>query len=506
MITQKAWKHPVLFLTGIIFLFMSCSDKGSNNSAEDDDHHSTDEILAERFRSNRIFIKHGLQIQCWVASDNFKLAGEAGQPAYIMQPSDWALTGFTAPTFYGPPLINDSFFKHFPGNQWSIAKAPHGDHLKIGPTDFEKQNGFLSDNQKAYLDQLVSICFGDEETYSDANLYFLKDWYSVARKHYPDVLLHNNQYPGLWATTNLRKYVKEAQPDLITYDWYYFHTWDKEDYIGARDMSEHLKTYRDVALAGWDGNKKEYIAFGQYIQGFTNEGTYKLTESQLRLYYFMTLTFGGKWLNWFRYLQGDGYGGNTAPTAWSLLFENGMPGQPTTHMTWTNQCNKECLHLGDYLVRLKTSDVRYIPGTSRYTEGQPDNVDAFSPGNSCIKQIRGRFFTDGTEKEEGADLYLGYFNIIPKEEQGDPAFFKNTDAAFFMITNGMASKLIQDATPLSQMITLTVDLSEFENKKLFRINTETGEKEELIAVANTSEGAIYNFLLRGGTGTLFIVE
>lgn len=501
--TQKVWKYLVLFLAGSVFLFVGCSEKENNKK---DDNGSIEEISAERFRSNRIFIKHGLQIQCWLATDNFKLAGEAGQPAYVMQPSDWALTGFTGPTFYGPPLVNTSFFKHFPGNQWAIAKAPHGDQIKVGPTDHEKQSGFLSDDQKTYLDKLVTICFGDEEVYSDANLYFLKDWYLTARKHYPDALLHNNQYPGLWSTSNLRKYVKVALPDLITYDRYYFHTSDNDDYIGARDMSQHLKTYRDVALEGWDGNKKEYIAFGQYIQGFVNQGTYKLTESQLRLYYFMTLTFGGKWLNWFRYLQGDGYGGATAPTPWSLLFENGMPGRPSIYMTWANQCNKECLNLGDYLVRLKTSDVRYVAGTSRYSEGQPDNVDVFNPAGSCIKQICGRFFIDGLEADDGADLYLGYFDIIPKEEQGDPSFFKKQNADFFMVTNGMASKLEQEAISLSQMVTLTLDLSDFDNQKLYWINTETGEKEELEAVNRTEEGSTYKFLLKGGTGTLFIVE
>lgn len=105
--TQKVWKYLVLFLTGSLFLFVACSEKENNKK---DDNGSIEEISAERFRSNRIFIKHGLQIQCWLATDNFKLAGEAGQPAYVMQPSDWALTGFTGPTFYGPPLVNTSFF------------------------------------------------------------------------------------------------------------------------------------------------------------------------------------------------------------------------------------------------------------------------------------------------------------------------------------------------------------------------------------------------------------
>ena len=74
-------------------------------------------------------------------------------------------------------------------------------------------------------------------------------------------------------------YIKLAKPDLLTYDWYYFHTWDKDNYIGAKDMAGHLAEYRDLALGGWEGNKKDYMAFGQYSQGYVNEGTYKLTGS-----------------------------------------------------------------------------------------------------------------------------------------------------------------------------------------------------------------------------------
>lgn len=505
MITLSQWKYKIIPFIGMGLSLLSCSEKDTPASPEEDpDTPAVAEV--EAFRSNRILIKNGLQIQCWLATDNFELVGQAGQPAYVMLPSDWAKTGFTAPTFYGPPLINTSFFESFPNNQWSIAKAPYGDQLKKGPTDYEKKNGFLSDDQKKYLDKLVSICFGDEEAFSVTNMYYLKDWYDISRKLYPDVLLHNNQYPGLWATSNLRKYVRVAKPDMITYDWYYFHTSDKDDYIGARDMAGHLKTYRDVALEGMDGTKKDYIAFGQYIQGFVNQGTYKLTESQLRLYYFMTLTFGGKWLNWFRYLQGDGYGGTTASTVWSLLFENGMPGKPTIHMDWANQCNKECMNLSDYIVRLKTTDVRYVPGTAKYTEGKPGNVDAFNPTVSCIKKIQGRFLDGDVEKEEGADLYLGSFDIIPEEEQGDPAFFKNQDAAFFMVVNGMASKLEQTAEPLTQMVTITLDMSGFKNKKVFWINVETGQKEELLCVADTGNEKAYKFPLKGGSGTLLMVE
>lgn len=353
---------------------------------------------------------------------------------------------------------------------------------------------------------MVSVCFGDEENYSDAVLSHLKAWFNVARAHYPDVLIHNNQFPGQWSNADLRKYIKTAKPDLLTYDWYYFHTSDPENYKGAKDIAGHLMNYRTLALEGTDGNHKNYIAFGQYIQGFVNQGTYVITESQLRLYYFMTLTFGGKWLNWFRYLQGDGYGGKTNPTDWSLLFEHGMPGKPTIHMKWANKCNEECMYLSDYIVRLKTTDVRYVPGTSLLTEGCPNNMTPFDKASSCIKKIQGRLMEDDKETENGGDLYLGSFAIIPQEEQGDPLFFENPNATFFMVTNGLSSKQEKEAEPLTQMVTISIDMTDFKEKRFSWFNMDNGQKEELPPIEENGKEKVYKFPLNGGSGTLLIIE
>ena len=138
-----------------MFCLLSCSDNNDPITEEPDPEEPGIEVVEpELFRANRIFIRHGLQLQCWVATDNYELGGKAGQPAYNLSIPDWKLTGFTGPTFYGPPLINTSYFKEFPDSQWAIAKAPHADQLKKGPTDYEKKNGFLSEDQLKYLNNL----------------------------------------------------------------------------------------------------------------------------------------------------------------------------------------------------------------------------------------------------------------------------------------------------------------------------------------------------------------
>lgn len=493
-----------IFIAGMM-LVASCSDSESKTPATPDsgEDNPIEEVVAEPFRANRLLIKHGLQLQCWVATDNYELGGAAGQPAYNMLPSDWALTGFTGPTFFGPPLINPSYFESFPESQWAIAKAPHGDQLDVEPTDYEQRNGYLSDEQKAHIDKLTTVCFGDEEAYSYELVGKLKAWYDLSRRLYPDVLVHNNQYIGQWTESNMRTYIREAKPDLITYDWYYFHTSDPATYIGARDMAEDLQIYRNLALEGWNGDKSDYLAFGQYILGFTNEGTYRPTESQLRLYYYLTWTLGGKWINWFRYLQGDGYGGKTAPTQWALLLENGMPGQPTHYMDWVNLCNTESKYIGDYLVRLKTTDVRYVAGSDKYTEGKPGNIGDFSPSASYIKTISAEI---PDEPGQGTDLYLGFFGIIPEEEQGDPGFFREGEDKFFMITNGWASMTVQTAEDLSQKIRFAIDMEEAGAASCAWINPHTGQREVLNPVEQTDGLTYYEVELWGGSGALFMLN
>ncbi|MCG8554471.1 MAG: hypothetical protein MJD61_04165 [Proteobacteria bacterium] len=93
-----------------------------------------------------------------------------------------------------------------PLSQWSLAKAPDADPLRRGPTQQERASGFLRPEQLARLNHLTVILFGDEEGYSPTLVDHLRDWYEVTRRHYPHVLVHNNQWGSngrirTWATT-----------------------------------------------------------------------------------------------------------------------------------------------------------------------------------------------------------------------------------------------------------------------------------------------------------------
>lgn len=82
-------------------LFMlSCSDNNELGTEEPDSDGDDEEVLRPEFKVNRMLIKHGLQLQCWVASDNYELANAAKQPAYNLSIPDWKLSGFTGPVFF----------------------------------------------------------------------------------------------------------------------------------------------------------------------------------------------------------------------------------------------------------------------------------------------------------------------------------------------------------------------------------------------------------------------
>ncbi|NPA37296.1 MAG: hypothetical protein GXO47_10655, partial [Chlorobi bacterium] len=367
------------------------------------------------YNSNRLFIKYGIQLGCWVGSENIK-AERTGAAYYRIRSKDWKTSGFTSPTFFVPPRpFNKKFIlEQFPESQWSMAKAPYGKRLDREPTEDEYEYGFLDDDQKKALSRLTTMCIGDEEYYSDTLITQITKWFNVARKHYPDVILHTNQfgYGGQWKIDQMRKYMRIAKPDMLTYDAYYFLPVGKKIkyYRGAKAMAEDLMLYRTVALEGHDGTGNNPIAFGQYTQGYKQGGTYEISESELRLYYSMTWVFGGKWLNWFRWLQGnEDINGKTLPNKGGMLLENGKPGKYTKQMDWVSKCNSESKAIGNHLVRLITDNVVFIKGDKELTNGTPKNIEKWESGKLNIFNNISSKCLYGKYKNKRADIYIGTF-------------------------------------------------------------------------------------------------
>jgi hypothetical protein len=442
-----------------------------------------------------LFIKHGLLRHCWVGTES----------QFIVNQGDWDLSGFGGPTFFRTPLLNPSFMENNPQSQWSIAKAPYAANISRGPNEEEEINGFLTQEQKQYLDNLTTICFGDEEAFSSNLVVNLRSWFDLSRKLYLDVMVHSNQWGNQWSESELQVYVAVAQPDLITFDAYLFDSNNPENYRGSKEMGNYLMKYRNIALEGIDGTGEYPIGFGQYIQGYI-KNNYKLTESQLRLYYFMTWTFGGKWLNWFRYLQEDGFGNNTQPGEYCLLLENGVPGNPTEVMYWTNNCNAESNNLSPYLSRLQSTAVACVKGSSGASGQLADNVPEWSAQmDSCIKSVNGELLGNEFTGSAG-DIYIGYFKVIPLEQSGDPGFFENPQAEFFMILNAFTTRNVGSAYEARQKISVNMVIEANSGKSVKKINRENGLVETVELIPNNDGTYSFSIILPGGTADLFYID
>jgi hypothetical protein len=468
-----------------IFLMLSCVSCNSSEMPKPDEElkDSIEVVFAERpaYNSTRLFIKHGLQLGCWVGSED--LTTERVDAAYyVVNPTDWLLSGFTGPTFFtAPKPFNKNFILNdFPKTQWSMEKAPYGKHLNGGPTDYEMRNGFLNAEQKSALSRLTTMCVGDEENYAYDIVKWTKQWYDIARTYYPDVLLHNNQwgYGGQWNEEQMRFYIQTAQPDLLTFDAYYFLPIGAKIsyYRGAKAMADDLMMYRNLALGGIDGSGVDPLAFGQYTQGYKQDATYEISESELRLYYSMTWAFGGKWLNWFRWLQGNDNNGGTTPNSWAMLLDNGMPGQPTKYMHWVSKCNAESKAIGGHLVRLQTDKVLFVAGDSQLTNGKPKRVSNWGKNNGHIVSSINSSCTTSEYQGRKGDLYLGTFKVIPAEKKGEPGFFASTDATYLMIVNAFITNKDEFAEALSQKVEFTINKQLLSDKMLYLVSKETGKE------------------------------
>ena len=144
-----------------------------------------------------------------------------------------------------------------------------------------------------------------------------------------------------------------------------------------------------------------------------------------------------------------------------------------------------------------------MAGSDKYSEGKPEEVPVLSPSISYIKKVSNEIVS---EPEEGADVYIGFFDIIPQDEQGDPLFFPKGEKKFFMITNGYASKMEDTAEVLSQRIRFGINLSEAEATQCTWFNPKTGEKELLEAVQTEEDITYFEVELWGGSGALFVLN
>ena len=219
--------------------------------------HKPDDILADEIavsNGNRILQEKGFALQAWFPAE------ESDEKQISFE--NLEQFGF-GPTYYHGNLFNAPLHQKDSSLIWSMAKAPNNvNALDIAPSGRE----WMSDEQLQYVDNLISVCFGDEQSYSTHQAEMLGQWFDDFRSRNNNVLLHSNQWASQWSKKEYEEYMRIAKPDMLTYDSYYFdELGNNKDYRVAAVIADDINRIRIPAMKGYDGSGSSPIPFGQYL-------------------------------------------------------------------------------------------------------------------------------------------------------------------------------------------------------------------------------------------------
>ena len=406
-------------------------------------------------RGHNILLQQGLQIQasCIDTMVDFDLP-------------NWAASNFTS-----------AFFWHtYP---MTLMPAPPG--LPWGMSNFVAND--VSPVFQPYAPRLINYQMGDEGAQGDdlANAddrASLKTAMEEFHVNWPNVITFTNQYGNQYSTETMQTYMREVEPDMLSFDTYPF----DGNLAGGSSPGFyiHMQRYRSLGLQGNDGTGTRPIPVGLYTQTFNMVGIpgypdHVVSGSEVRLNNFAAWAFGCKLANAFVYT------GNNRGT----LFDGNNTTQPTDQFYQVAETNRQSLNLGPALVRLVSTDVRMIMGEHGSPSEPTPNVRPFNVapwGSTADDPIKSITATNLGIKNSGlpGDVIVGYFKPLD-------ASFTNTgheDDTYFMIVNGLS-----DATGLAgecrQMIQMTFDFGDSDIDSLLRISRDTGLIEEVSLMNGT---------------------
>lgn len=473
-------------------------------------------------RSDRVFLERGLMHGAWVRSGSVD--------NWIPSAQQWQGSGFNAPTFYNPPLYSQEVMDNAEAPVWSLAKGPRGNHLEPPPADDEP---LLPPEAHAHAEHLFTACFGDEEPFSEDRLQWLTAYYERMHREHPHVLVHNNQALGQYPDPEMRRYIAEAHPDMLSFDYYYFHRAVQFAGGSVSPLYRHTARYRRLALEGQDGQGTDPLAFGQYTTGFklhppeSPDGTpvYQwrflyVSESQQMVVSHATWAMGGKWLDLFRWEQGP----EEESQQTDGQFLNYPDGSPTPQYFRYQRLNRTMRAYSPYLTRLRTEaiglDRGIVAETGERTPAQgevPDFSAETDPGTG-LAGLEVENLGTANAGQRG-DVLVGTFRQLPgmsgRENAGVLPDRKH--AVAFMLVNTLvwrnddweeAAGTGGDGDRTAQRITVSVDLGavafrDRSARSLHRVDPESGRAEEVELTA--ARGGLSTFIvdIRGGESGLY---
>lgn len=420
---------------------------------------------------NEFFLKRGLQCCAWV------LHGKN------LDPHLWKQSHFSLPIFYSR-RFSEGIFE-------TVATGPWGYLAPRKPLHEDEELLRLTPEQ---LSRLSLIQYGDEQDLTDPqNLEEVSAYFKSVRAQFPQVLLHTNQYGPQLNERQLREVMLKTRPDLLTYDTYFFDS--KYAYPGGSllPMYNWLGKYRSVALRGTEDDFRSPLPFGHYLQGFLMKGS-KMSQSQVNAQIFGAWTFGAKWvcLFWYNFLDDNGL---------SYLFDQWPDGPTRPGYDFFAEAVRESQVLSPALSQLQTTDVYFIPGWCRKSNGQfvKNALPRFGTLHWSSHSIP--FLANVKVRNLGSfnyglpgDVVIGLFRPLIDEER--------EEGLYFMVFNGLTD-YDGNGEQTAQEIELEFDFSELDFHALLRVNRKTEDVEVLCPESLGEDKFRFRVRLEGGKADLF---
>lgn len=387
-------------------------------------------------RAQTLALQYGVMMPTWVPSEGY------GRGGFDAKERD--LTGGAFPMFYDLPMFNTPMMESLgKGAPWALAKAPFG---KNGIADAGEPHEFLSDAQKPYAGSLVDIQYGDEKPWNNTEGEYYKKWFEWSKTAHPGALVHSNQYDDhTWRRPEvLDRYVRNAKPDLLSWDTYYYSTTkgpDPDSVVTSLLNNQTWKAQREYALKGLTGDGSSPILYGQYLDYNWDAN---VSASQKGIVPSLGLATGQKWFGLFR-MEYNGYDRS------SIIDHDGAP---TRSFYEFSNIFGNVSYVGNYTKAMDSTFVALKPGQYNGRGEDPSlsgyRYGNFGSGDEAKAANQGVGLVDVSVKNVGSvndgkpgDVVIGYFDQLEGLEaaKSEEIFGKSTTVPRgFMVVNALTGK------------------------------------------------------------------
>lgn len=431
-------------------------------------------------RGHSILLERGLQIQ----AQAFPRVEDSGRIVGFSL-SRWAQSNFTTVNWHSN-YDAAQYLGAAPGIPWGRYGVAWNDP-------------YLKSSESPYASNFVSYQYKDEQDLGNSTeLDTARIAIDLIHKRYPDTLAYTNQWGSQLSTSTMQNYMSVARPDMLMFDTYPFSGFAFGAARSPKTFYEHLQKYRQLGLAGNDGTGASPIPYGLYTQTFV-VGGHSVSDSEMRLNQFSAWAMGYTFASAFTYTAAHEMDHDLDP----ILFSGLGDSTPTTRFFRMADINAQSRKLGPSLVRLKSTDIRMIPGQYKVgtsgtsTNPLPSGISAWN--GTSDPYITGITPTNIGTQNDGrrGDVLIGYFKPLHESYDG-PNY---TNETYFMLVNGLIDPTLD--ADARQNIRLTFNFGTTAINSLQRIDRTTGQ---IVTVPLVSDGGpIYHldWVLDGGLGDLF---